>query len=284
MPFDTHKNYDLMRRTSFLALLLSTLLAACAPSGNQGTRSPRRPASAPHAAAPKAGKTSLPATEVVREEKLLRLNYEGFTVWLDCEKRGAVKWRYNAQRDTGGEARDGSFRLDPGVPKDCQQTSAQGYGHGYDRGHQVPANHLDASAVAIRQSNYMTNILPQVAQMNRGAWKLTEEIIECYRDIDELLVLGGVIWDDNPTDDYFVESHGVKTPDAFWKVVVRGNGDAIAWIVPNSKEATEAKLDRYLVTVADIEKRTGEKLPVSGDARTTKPKGSWVVPIGCNKG
>jgi endonuclease G len=38
------------------------------------------------------------------------------------------------------------------------------------------------------------------------------------------------------------------------------------------------------VTVADIETLTGEKLPVTGDARTTKPKGSWVVPIGCNKG
>ena len=31
-----------------------------------------------------------------------RLDYEGFTVWLDCDKRGAVKFRYNAQRDQGG--------------------------------------------------------------------------------------------------------------------------------------------------------------------------------------
>lgn len=63
----------------------------------------------------------------------------------------------------------------------------------------------------------MTNILPQVAQMNRGAWLLTEEIVE-FRDIDELLVIGGVIWGNNPADDYFILSHGVKTPDAFWKV------------------------------------------------------------------
>jgi endonuclease G len=130
----------------------------------------------------------------------------------------------------------------------------------------------------------MTNILPQASQMNRGAWKLTEEIVECYRDIDELLVLGGVIWGNNPADDYFVQSHGVKTPDAFWKVVVHGDGRAIAWIVPNTKDAVGAKLDRYIVTVEGIEKRTGEKLPVTGDARIMKPRGSWVVPIGCNKG
>lgn len=66
--------------------------------------------------------------------------------------------------------------------------------------------------------------------------------------------------------------------------MVRGNGDAIAWIVPNTQQAVESRLDSYLTTVADIERQTGEKLPVTGDARTTRPKGSWVVPIGCNKG
>ncbi|MGJ0485184.1 MAG: DNA/RNA non-specific endonuclease [Methylomicrobium sp.] len=155
---------------------------------------------------------------------ILKLDYAGFTVWLDCAKRGPVKFRYNAQHDTGNEARAASFRLDPKVPQECRQFSAAAYGQGYDRGHQVPANHLDASAEAIRQSNYMTNILPQVAQMNRGAWLLTEEIVECYRDIDELLVLGGVIWGHNPADDYFLQSHGVETPDAFWKVIIRGTG------------------------------------------------------------
>jgi endonuclease G len=41
---------------------------------------------------------------------------------------------------------------------------------------------------------------------------------------DELLVLGSVIWRQNPVDDYFLKSHGIATPDAFWKVVIRGTG------------------------------------------------------------
>jgi endonuclease G len=141
--------------------------------------------------------------------------------------------------------------------------------------------------MAIKQFNTMTNVLPQTSQMNRGAWLLTEEIIECYRDIDELLVLGGVIWGNNPADDYFVESHGVKTPDAFWKVIVRGSGQderAIAWIVPNSTDATKKNLDRYLVTVADIEAIIGEKIPVADYAKHDKPSTSWLIPRGCNKG
>jgi endonuclease G len=58
-----------------------------------------------------------------------------------------------------------------------------------------------------------------------------------------------LIWGNNPADDYFVQSHGVKTPDAFWKVIIRGAGydeRVIAWIVPNSQEATRKHLDQYL--------------------------------------
>lgn len=234
-----------------------------------------------------------PATEtsekvsITQQGNLLELDYQGFTVWLDCQERAPVKFRYNAQHDTGNEARAKDFRLDPNVPQACQQTSTAAYGQGYDRGHQVPANHLDASSVAIKQSNYMTNILPQTSQMNRGAWLLTEEIVECYRDIDELLVIGGVIMGNNSADDYFVQSHGVKTPDAFWKVIIRGTGQddqAIAWVVPNSKEATRKQLDRNLVSVDELERLTGETIPVADYAKHEKPSTSWLIPQGCNKG
>lgn len=221
-----------------------------------------------------------------RLNDIVKVDYQGFTVWLDCKERAAIKFRYNAQRDTGNLKRYDHFMLDPDVPSSCQQLSNLSYGRDYDRGHQVPANHLDNSSEAIKQSNYMTNILPQTSQLNRGAWLLTEEIIECYRDIDELLVMGGVIWGDNAKDDYFVTSHGVRTPDYFWKVIIRGTGQderAIVWIMPNSTEATKKHLDEYLVTVAELEKRTGEIIPVADYARQDKPSSSWLVPQGCNK-
>ena len=218
--------------------------------------------------------------------EIKQINYEGFTVWVDCEKRGAVKFQYNAQRDTGNFKRKSSFYYDPDLPKDCQQTSTRTYkekGQRYDRGHLVPANHLDYSKNAIKQSNYMTSILPQAANMNRGAWLLTEEITECYRDIDELLIIGGVIWGDNPTDDFYIGSHGVATPDAFWKVIVR-NDRVIAWIVPNSSTATRKRLDDYLVSVDEIERTTGETIPVADSLKQDKPNQSWIIPRGCNKG
>lgn len=220
-------------------------------------------------------------------KQILQLNYDGFTVWLDCSKRGAVKFSYTAHRDTGNEARASDFQLDPNIPKECEQATAKAYGNNYDRGHQVPANHLDYSAVAIKQSNYMPNILPQAKNMNRGAWYQTEKIIECYRDIDELLIIGGVIWGDNPADDYFVQSHGIQTPDAFWKVIIRSDDQdvsVIAWVVPNSQVATKKSLDQYLVSVDELERLTGETIPVVDYVKHDKPSQSWMIPSGCNEG
>ena len=225
-------------------------------------------------------------TEITKLGNVLKLDYQGFTLWLDCEKRSVVKFQYNVQHGTGNEPGAKGFMLDPSVPKECQQTGTAVYGHGYDRGRLVPANHLDYSAEAMKQTNYMTNILPQTLQMKRGAWLLTEEIIECYRDIDELSVIGGVIWGENPADDYFVKSHGVKTPDAFWKVVIRGTGQdeqAIAWVVPNSKDATQKHLDNYLVTLGELEIITGEKIPVANYVKNDKPSVSWIIPAECKR-
>ena len=236
--------------------------------------------------------TSAPITQDSSEisklsDNILKLDYSGFTVWLDCTKRAPIKFQYVAQHDTGSFKRFDKFSLDPKVPKECQQYSSKAYGLKYDRGHQVPANHMDYSSIAIKQTNYMTNILPQAANMNRGAWLQTEKITECYRDIAELLVIGGVIWGNNDADDYFLQSHGVRTPDAYWKVIIRGTGQderAIAWIVPNSQDATAKRLDQYLVSVDDIENAIGEKIPVADYAKHDKLNASWQLPIGCDEG
>jgi endonuclease G len=108
---------------------------------------------APHRAKPSA----FPTVEAIRcpadtHGRILKLDYEGIIVWLDCSKRDAVKFRYNAQHDTGSAKRYNRFFLDPKVPSECQQTSTKGYGNGYDRGHLVPANHLDQSKSVIKSA------------------------------------------------------------------------------------------------------------------------------------
>lgn len=230
----------------------------------------------------------------IAEHSQYRADYEGYTVWLDCKEHAVFKFRYNAQRDTGTYPRDPTYRLDPEVPKECQPSSSISFKTDapgaltYERGHQVPANHLDFSELAIRQTNYMTNILPQAQVLNRGAWYRTEEIIECYRDTEELLVLGGAVWKNNKkgrANDYFIGSHNIRTPDFFWKVVIKGDGETIAWWLPNDDTATMKNLDRYLIKPVQLQMKSKVKLPEVPKAwRRKKPKTSWPIPDGCDFG
>ena len=222
------------------------------------------------------------------EARPLRVDYPGFTLWVDCTERAAVLFHYTAVADLGRLPREKRFTLDPELPGDCQQTSAQSYRGAmppHDRGHLVPANHLDHLADGIRLSNRMTNVLPQASAMNRGAWLRTEEIIECYRDIEPLDVWGGVLWGFDASNDHFVERHGVRTPDYFWKVVVsrRDPERHIAWIVPNRSDATAGRLDGYLVPVVDIEQFAGVKLPLPEASKQNLPLVSWPLPADCDK-
>ena len=128
--------------------------------------------------------------------------YTGFEVWESRAVRGAFRFAYDATMDCGKLARLGSFCTDKAFPANCQQTSGKAYpavgGTKFDRGHLVPSNHFDHDAVAIQETNRMTNILPQVDLMNRGAWLETEELIECYRDLEPLRVLGGAVFTPRP--------------------------------------------------------------------------------------
>lgn len=97
------------------------------------------------------------------------------------------------------------------------------------RGHMVAANHMDMDSTTIAESMYMTNIMPQTTVLNRQAWLHAEEIFDCYSDIINLKTIVGIIMGNS--NDLFLKSHGVRTPEFFWRVIVKDDGDVIAWIM-----------------------------------------------------
>lgn len=197
--------------------------------------------------------------------KFIEVEYEGFTLWLDCSKGGAVMAEYPLSRDGGQIPRQNhKFYVDETVPQMCQPNTNDSYRteavntdlYGtFDRGHLVPANHLDNHEQSFHDSFYLTNILPQQSDFNQdgGAWYETELLSECYRDVSDLQIWVGVIWGDDRRNDFFGPTHGVLTPDYWWKVIKReDNGEYIAWLFPNSKESTREKLDDFLVSIDEI--------------------------------
>ncbi len=81
---------------SLYALLLAgaALLAACGDKTSTST-TPKPPASVATPVTPPA------VTPPSAAAGVMKLDYEGFTVWLDCKRRGAIKFQYSAKKDIG---------------------------------------------------------------------------------------------------------------------------------------------------------------------------------------
>jgi endonuclease G len=238
--------------------------------------------------------TSAEVSVRVRADWVIRMDYGGYQLTYDCTDRTALQYSYVLQADTGSAARPSSFALDPTLPTGCgQQFTANSYASvnsAYDRGHLVTSNHMDYDAEYIRRANYMTNIVPQVGTFNRNVWLDAENVAECYRDLAPTQVYGGVVYSDT-TNDFFLASHGIRTPDWFWKAIITtdpssGAPKAIAWLIPNVDGLTA--LDPYLISIAELEQRLGAEavgIPASAasDAvRAMRPATSWPLPAGCN--
>jgi endonuclease G len=215
------------------------------------------------------------------------LQYQQFELEHNCAERAADRFYYELSYDTGSASRPSGFYTDPNYSKQCQQFSTSAYGSGYDRGHLVASNHMDMNSQTIRESHYMTNIVPQASRFNQGIWVETERITDCYRDLAPISVYGGVVYYD-PSNDYFVKSHGIKTPDYFWKVLVTtdssGQEKSIAWFIPNISNTLE--LDNYILSVENIEYLLNDDLGPIPIAESLKfeagDPSQWEIPESCN--
>ncbi|MFM2051982.1 MAG: hypothetical protein RL456_19 [Pseudomonadota bacterium] len=242
------------------------------------------------------GSTDPAAPEIVSTapaagDWVITQDYGAYRLTYDCTQRTALDYHYTLDRDTGTLPRPSAFTLDTTLPAGCaQQTTTASYESvhsGYDRGHLVMSNHMDHDADALRRANHMTNIAPQVSSFNRGIWLDAESVAECYRDIAPVQVHGGVVYTD-PSNDHFLASHGIRTPEYFWKALITtdpatGAARAIAWFIPNREGLTS--LDPWLVSIADLERLIGAdavRIDAPDAVKAMKPAATWPLPAGCS--
>lgn len=204
--------------------------------------------------------------------KIIKKEYNAYSVWVDCETRSPVMVFANAGVDKGNIGRKENFDYAPALNMHCQQTSRSPYSGRfkegtYHRGHLVNANLFDGSRQLMDETFYMVNIVPQNSVSNLGAWKQTEVIQECWRgDSDagkpgEIMMFAGPLYT-NSNNDHFLSSHGVPTPDYLWKLLIGKNRYA-AWIIPNDRTATKDALDSFLVSINQLERSVGFKLGIN---------------------
>ncbi len=172
------------------------------------------------------------------------------------------------------------------------------------------ANHMDNTSLTKKEASYATNLVPQSTGLNQGggAWRETEDIIECHRDfpdVDHLDIFGGLLYDDEEND-YFLESHGIPTPDLYYKVVVKyfkdtkKDPDVIAWVMLNKSIDRAHRLDKKfdgldengnfngdLINIVQLKRLVNDqldRLPETYTQSAYEAGESWDQPKDCTKG
>ena len=159
---------------------------------------------------------------------------------------------------TGPAKRKDNFRADPAVTPACQASLADYATSGkiYDRGHMAPAGNNTQNDEIMSESFFLSNMVPQVANNNRGIWKQLEtwERDWAMKGGDFYIISGG-IYEPN----HRVIGNGLGVPDYLYKIIIeRQSGNVMAYLMPNAPLPV-ADLPKYQTTMTAIEQATGMK-------------------------
>lgn len=166
------------------------------------------------------------------------------------------------------------FTPDPDLPPGWSAVKPQDYtGSGFDRGHIVPAADRNRTALDSAAVFYMTNIVPQAPDNNRGPWEALERYCRALAKTGkELFIMAG------PTGQGGIGEKGsvltiadntIPVPAALWKIIVvndrPGQGlkgitadtRVIAVLIPNQQGIKEKGWRGYRTTVKALEAQTG---------------------------
>ena len=134
---------------------------------------------------------------------------------------------------SGPAKRKDNFRADPQVTPNCQAQLADYATAGsiYDRGHMSPAANNTQSDEIMSESFFLSNMVPQVANNNRGIWKQLETWVRNWAEAGgDFYVISGGIYSQN----HKVIGNGLGVPDYLYKIIIeRNSGQVQAYLMPN---------------------------------------------------
>ena len=206
-----------------------------------------------------------------------RIDYKAITVYFNRSLRipSCVAYELTATMVAMADAPSAEKRRDYKFNGDPNVTGSPDWGDyrksGYTRGHMAPAMDMRWDRQAMTECFLMTNICPQVEQLNNGPWKKLEERVHRWAKRDgSMWVYTGPIMGGSPRR---IGPHGdIAVPVAFYKVLYAPRQQrAIAFVYDNS--GNQGNLAQHATTISEVERRTGitfmPRLPQS-DARSLK--------------
>lgn len=159
---------------------------------------------------------------------------------------------------SGPSKRKDNFRPDPQVTPACSATLADyaTVGSTHDRGHMAPAANNTQNDVIMSESFYLSNMVAQVANNNRGAWRLLESAERQWANTPgtNFYIISGGIYDTG----HPVTGNGLGIPTRLYKIIIEKNsGQVQAYLMPNGPITPATSWPTYQVPVSAVEQATG---------------------------
>ena len=189
------------------------------------------------------------------------LCHKNYAVIHRCEVKApvAVFEHLTVAAMTGPSKRKNDFRPDPLVTPACSAALADyaTVGSTHDRGHMAPAGNNTQNDEIMSESFFLSNMVAQVANNNRGIWKQLETFERQWATAPgtDFYIISGGIYDAG----YTKTGNGLGIPTRIYKIIIEKNSKkVIAYLMPNGPLPV-ADLPKYQTTVDKIEAATGIK-------------------------
>ncbi len=187
------------------------------------------------------------------------------------DNNGEVNWASwdLTAADMGSSGRAPSFYVDTNLPNTFVRLSTGDYtGSGFDRGHMCPSEDRTDNTNDNRQVFFMSNIVPQQADLNQGPWQNLEAYCQASANAGNeiLLICGPSIFNGSRIQ----PSNKAAIPGYTWKIallVPPGGGTALSRVtvstpviavkMPNISGIRTVSWSNYITSASVIEADTG---------------------------
>lgn len=192
------------------------------------------------------------------DQELCKTNY-AVIYRCDVKTPVAVFEHLTPAAMSGPARRRDNFRPDPAVTPQCSATLADyaSAGNVYDRGHMSPAGNNTQNDQIMSESFFLSNMVPQNSNNNRGIWRQLETWERQWASqpgTDFYIISGGIYGTNHKTI-----GNGLGVPDYLFKIIIEKNSHKIeAFLMPNAPLPV-ADLPKYQVSVQQVEQYAGMK-------------------------
>ncbi len=198
------------------------------------------------------------------------------------QTRGTPNWvsyELDARHMVSGQDRCNCFSADPNLPVSAQILTSDYTTGGFDRGHMTRSFDRTVANVDNASTFYLTNIVPQMADLNQGVWASFENALGDSARLGgrAVYIITGPLYAAGATPRWLRNLNKVQIPDSTWKVAFIGpyttgnpftRGNINSWAdlsnttvlavnMPNISGIRNDPWQNYLTTVDKIEASTG---------------------------